>query len=223
MPTDLTTTADQLVAEFLARVEFDPPPTRKRLIFAIDATASRQPTWDLASQVQGQMFLEAGKYGGLDVQLVYYRGFDELQATTFVGSAAPLVQAMAKITCQAGHTQLGRVLRHVVTEHKKAPVAAVVLVGDCCEEQLTMIEGAAVELGGAGVPVYGFFEGDNDDGKAAFELITSATRGALIPFNANSPGQLRELLCAVAAYVVGGVEALADHRPEVVALLTHRS
>jgi hypothetical protein len=61
------------------------------------------------------------------------------------------------------------------------------------------------------------------DGKAAFELITSATRGALIPFNANSPGQLRELLCAVAAYVVGGVEALADHRPEVVALLTHRS
>jgi hypothetical protein len=223
MPTDLTTTTDQLIEEFLAKAEFDPPPTRKRLIFAIDATASRQPTWDIASQVQGQMFLEASKYGGLDVQLVYYRGFNEMKATKFTGSAAPLVQAMVKIMCQAGHTKLAKVLRHVASEHGKAPVAAVVLVGDACEEPLDAIAGSAVALGQAGVPVYGFFEGSNADGRAAFELITSTTKGALIPFDSNSPGQLRELLGAVAAYVVGGREALVDKRPEIVALLTQMS
>jgi hypothetical protein len=99
-------------------------------------------------------------------------------------------------------------------------VAALILIGDSCEEPLTTIEGPAVELGEAGIPVYGFFEGTNADGRAAFELITSATRGALIPFDANSPNQLSELLGAVAAYIVGGVAALADQRPEIVALLT---
>jgi hypothetical protein len=104
MTSNLTTTTDRMIEEFLARAEFQPDPSRKRLIFAIDATASRQPTWDFAAQVQAQMFLEASKYGGIDVQLVHYRGFNELKATKFVGSAAPLVQAMTKVHCQAGHT-----------------------------------------------------------------------------------------------------------------------
>jgi len=108
MTNTLTTTTDKLIDEFLAKAEWDPAPERKRLIFAIDATASRQPTWDLASQVQGQMFLEAGKYGGLDVQLVYFRGFGEMKATKFVGSAMPLLQAMTGITCRAGHTNWPR-------------------------------------------------------------------------------------------------------------------
>jgi hypothetical protein len=94
MSATLTTTTDQLIDDFLAKVEFEPTPARKRLIFAIDATASRQPTWDLASQVQSQMFLETGRYGGINVRLVYFRGFGEMRATKFFGSAAPLIQAM---------------------------------------------------------------------------------------------------------------------------------
>ena len=85
MTNEVTKTTDRLIEDFLASVEFEAPPPRKRLIFAIDATASRQPTWDTAAQVQSQMFLEASRYGGLDVQLAYYRGFDELRAT---GSSA---------------------------------------------------------------------------------------------------------------------------------------
>jgi hypothetical protein len=218
MTNTLTTTTDKLVEEFLAKAEWDPAPGRKRLIFAIDATASRQPTWDLASQVQGQMFLEAGKYGGLDVQLVYFRGFGEMKATKFVGSAMPLVQAMTGITCRSGHTQLAKVLRHVAKEHEKAPVAAVILIGDFCEEKLNDVGHAASQVK---VPVYAFLEGEEPEGRAAFEVIAKATGGVVIPFDAGSPGQLRELLGAVAAYVVGGREALADRRPELVALLTH--
>jgi hypothetical protein len=48
-----------------------------RLIFSFDATMSRQPTWDLASKVQGEMFREAAAIGGLSLQLVFFRGFSD--------------------------------------------------------------------------------------------------------------------------------------------------
>ena len=38
---------------------------RGRLIFALDATMSRQPTWDQACQLQAEMFREAAIVGGL--------------------------------------------------------------------------------------------------------------------------------------------------------------
>jgi hypothetical protein len=215
----LTPKTDQLVEDFLAKVEFEPLPIRKRIIFAIDATASRQPTWDLACQVQAQMFIETGRYGGIDVQLVYYRGFGEMKATKFFGSAAPLIQAMTGVICRAGHTQLTRVFQHIQREHEQSPIAAAILIGDCCEEPPSVIEFSARQLS---IPVYAFLEGADPDGKAAFATIAKVTNGALIPFNANSPTQLRELLGAVALLVVGGVEALADLRPEVVALLACR-
>jgi len=56
----------QRVADFLAKIR-----PRGRLIFIIDATASRQRTWDAACQLQSEMFAEAGKLGGLDAQLVF--------------------------------------------------------------------------------------------------------------------------------------------------------
>jgi hypothetical protein len=63
---------------FLAKVKGLAPTTaagqRGRLIFALDATMSRQPMWDSACRLQADMFREAAAIGGLDVQLVYYRG-----------------------------------------------------------------------------------------------------------------------------------------------------
>src|SRR6476620_10237582 len=55
-----------------------------RLILALDATMSRQPTWDLACSLQGEMFDAVAKAGGLSVQLAYFRGLGEFQASAFV-------------------------------------------------------------------------------------------------------------------------------------------
>jgi hypothetical protein len=216
------TPTDQLVDQFLAQRK-EQAPLRKRLIFVIDATASRQPTWDAAAKVHGQMFIEAGRYGGLDVQLVYFRGYDEMKATRFFGSTVPLVQAMSGVICRSGPTQLARALRHILKEHEKAPVAAAILIGDFCEEILSDLHDPAIALGKAKVPVYCFLEGDLPEGRDAFSLIAESSGGALIPFDGNSPNQLRELLGAVAAYVAGGLDALTDHKPEVVRLLTRRN
>jgi hypothetical protein len=212
------TPTDALIDQFLARAEKEPV-QRKRLIFAIDATASRQPTWDAAVQVQGQMFLEAGRYGGLEIQLVYYRGFNEMKATSWFSSSMPLVNAMSGVTCRSGHTQIGRVLKHAASERP----AAMILIGDMCEEDIGTLRPLASELGRLRVPVFCFLEGDAPEGKQAFRGISYSTGGALLPFDSNSPSQLRELLGAVAAYVAGGAVALADQRPEIVRLLTHSS
>ena len=106
-----------------------------RLIFALDATASREPTWDLASQVQGEMFLEAARLGGLEVQLVFYRGFAECKSTGWVRDGQELVRLMRAVRCVAGRTQLHRVLRHAAAEARRRPVQALVFVGDCMEEK----------------------------------------------------------------------------------------
>src|SRR6188508_3362222 len=90
------------------------PPTepgqRGRLIFALDATMSRQPTWDTACKLQGEMFREAGSVGGLDVQLVYYRGFGECRASAWLSQAEKLATLMTAIDCRGGHTQIGKII-----------------------------------------------------------------------------------------------------------------
>ncbi|HEX3208799.1 MAG TPA: VWA domain-containing protein [Geminicoccaceae bacterium] len=213
---DLPTPRDDAdpVAAFLKEVAKTPPPQpgrgRGRLIFALDATASREPTWDRACQVQGQMFLETAALGGLDVQLVYYRGFDECRASRWVDSPSDLVRLMAGVFCLAGETQLGRVLRHAVRETEKKRVAALVFVGDCFEENLDQVGQIAGRLGLLGVRAFLFQEGVNADAERAFRQIARLTNGAHCRFDAGSPRQLRDLLGAVAAYAAGGPRALAD-------------
>jgi hypothetical protein len=213
---DLPTPRDDAdpVAAFLKEVAKTPPPQpgrgRGRLIFALDATASREPTWDRACQVQGQMFLETAALGGLDIQLVYYRGFDECRASRWVDSPSDLVRLMTGVFCLAGQTKLGRVLRHAVRETGKRRVAALVFVGDCFEEDLDQVGQIAGQLGLLGVRAFLFQEGANADAERAFRQIARLTNGAHCRFDAGSPRQLRDLLGAVAAYAAGGQRALAD-------------
>ncbi len=89
---------------------------RGRLMFALDATASREPTWDRACQIQGEMFSETAELGGLEIQMAYYRGFGEFAATPWITKSADLVRRMTGVHCLGGHTQIGRVLRHAISE-----------------------------------------------------------------------------------------------------------
>ena len=210
------TTTDALIDQFLAKAETAPPPAHKQLVFAIDATASRERSWDAAIRDQAAMFQAAARLGGLEVQLVYYRGIEELKATGWFAHSAPLVNAMTKVMCRGGPTQIGRVLKHVADEHARQPVAAAVLVGDTCEEPPEAIHVCALALGRLKIPVYAFLEGQCPVGRQAFGWIADLTKGAVLPFDVSSAGRLRELLGAVAAYVTGGIEALADQKPEIV-------
>lgn len=183
---------------------------RGRLIFGLDATASRQPTWDRAMHLQAEMFSEAAALGGLDVQLVFYRGFGECKASKWHSEGEGLLRAMTAVTCLAGRTQIARLLRHAIKETKRRKVDALVFVGDCMEEDVDELGHLAGELGLLGVPCFIFHEGDEPIARSAFEQIARLSGGACCRFDAASARELRDLLSAVAVYAAGGRRALAD-------------
>jgi hypothetical protein len=198
---------------FLSQVRALGPRTgggRGRLAFALDATMSRQPTWDMACQLQSEMFDEAGQAGGLDVQLVYYRGLSECAASPWVSEPKRLAGLMQKIVCEGGQTQIRRVLEHVQKESKTQKVHALVFVGDCMEEPIDEVCALAGKLGLMGVPIFVFQEGGEPIAERAFKEIARLTKGAWCPFDSGAAQQLRELLRAAAAYATGGHKALSD-------------
>ena len=186
------------------------PGQRGRLIFALDATMSRQPTWDTACRLQGEMFREAGSIGGLDVQLVYFRGLAECRASRWVSDGAGLGDLMARINCRGGHTQIRKVLSHARAECNKAKVQALVYVGDAMEEAIDDLAAGAGELGLLGVPAFMFQEGHDPVAEQAFREIARLTRGAYCRFDLSAAHELAELLRAAAVYAAGGIKALAD-------------
>lgn len=203
------------VDAFLDRVRAMPPRTeaarRGRLIFALDATASRRPAWDRACHIQAEMFHETAALGGLDVQLVFYRGFRECKSSKWHSDPAALGRVMTGVACLGGQTQIGRVLGHARSEAGRQRVDALVFVGDAFEEDIDAVCHAAGELGVLGVPVFMFHEGGNPVAADAFRQVARLTRGAYCPFDAGSAERLKELLAAVAVYAAGGRRALADY------------
>lgn len=202
------------VSAFLAKVAAAPvvksAASQGRLMFAMDATASREPSWDQACQIQAEMFNATASLGGLDVQLCYFRGFREFHASPWVSDARRLAQQMTDVRCAGGMTQIGRTLAHAMDETRRAKVNALVYIGDCMEEDMDALCASAGELGLLGVTVFMFHEGRDVVAERCFREISRLTRGAYCRFDAGSAEQLRQLLAAVAVYAAGGRKALQD-------------
>jgi hypothetical protein len=199
------------IAAFVAKAKAISPfaeGRRGRLIFALDATMSRQPTWDMACVLQGDMFREAASLGSLDIRLVYYRGFDECRASGWISDSAKLAKLMSKIACRGGNTQIGKILSDAKREAALSSVRAMVFVGDAMEEDVDDLCVRAGELGLLKVPVFMFQEGRDGVAEQAFREIARLTGGAWCRFDPGAAAQLRELLRAAAAYAAGGREAL---------------
>ena len=200
---------------------------RGRLVIAIDATASRQPTWDMAAKLTGDMFEEASKVGNLSVQLCWYRGRDECSHSSWATDPHELIEQMGRIRCEAGATQIKRVLDHIRTEHQREKIGAAVLIGDACEERRRTLYDIAA---GLDVPLFMFEEGDGlamrfdqhgwpvDDSPQTVEQIfrelARLTGGAFAKFDAGAAARLGELLRAVAAFAIGGRGALSNLHSE---------
>jgi hypothetical protein len=200
------------IAAFVEKVRsLGPAPSggsRGRLIFALDATMSRQPTWDTACALQADMFRQAASAGGLDIQLVYFRGLNECRASGWVAGSEKLAALMTAIDCRGGHTQIGKVLGHARKETARLRVQALVFVGDAMEEAIDDLSAAAGELGLLGMPVFMFQEGNDAVAENAYREIAKLSRGAYCRFDTGAAHQLGELLRAVAAYAAGGIKAL---------------
>jgi len=179
--------------------------------------------WDLAVSLQGKMFDAAADAGGLDIQLVYYRGQRECRASRFVSNGAGLADLMSRIEVRGGQTQIARVLAHARDEARRAPVQALVFVGDAMEENADTLAARASELAFVGTKAFMFQEGADAAVRRTFQEIARLTGGAYSSFDAGAAGRLESLLRAAATFASAGrtgLERLAQSDHEARLLLS---
>jgi hypothetical protein len=219
---DLATTnaSTSELADFLEKTTAEHKLTRRaRVILAADATHSRSDAWDMAANLTAGMLREVANLGSLDVQLAFYRGVDECQASGWVSEPERLAKMMTRVQCSAGRTQIERILAHAIKETRKASVDALIFIGDAMEESPDMLVSKAHELGKLSVKAFLFQEGDDALVKRVFQDIAKATGGAWAKFDSGAAKQLGDLLKAVALVAVGGIQALEGRKDEASRLL----
>ena len=178
-----------------------------RLIFALDATASRDPTWDMAMSLHAELFNTASA-SNLSIQLVYYRGFNQFQVSSWSNTASALLEKMQQVRCLGGATQIARFLAHVQKEAHETKLKAAVFIGDACEEKPDEIFSIAGQLGLLRVPVIALQEGHDVYANHILGGIALRSGGAHIPFASGSVAELAQLLGAVATFATQGINAL---------------
>ena len=197
------------VNKFLSQVAKTPLPrssaSKGRLVFAMDATASREPTWERACQLHAEMFKVTDELGGLSIQLCYYRGLTEFRTFNWSDNETELAKMMAGVTCLGGHTQIRKVLKNALVQQD---IKAVVFIGDAIEENPDILCQLAGELGLLNTPLFIFQEGFDSYVKKIFKQMAKLSRGAYAPFDLNSATELKQLISAVAIFAAGGQEAL---------------
>jgi hypothetical protein len=222
--TAITSAAAALPAAF---AHAEPPAetrttTRPRLVFAVDATASREPAWAAARQVTDA--LVKALPGELDVALAVHGGTRVHTFTAFTNDPATLRDLAAGVVCQAGMTRLLPIL---ATSLKQQSVRVVIYIGDVFEESLPHGRQLADSMGGRGTKLIVLHDTADHSARRDAEVfwdLAKRTGGCVLPFDASAPGRLRDLLSAVAVYAVGGEKLLRERRhalPGALALLEH--
>ncbi|WP_018687632.1 hypothetical protein [Ahrensia kielensis] len=196
------------ISSFLNQAKSAANGAKGRVVLALDATMSRQPTWDMACHIQAEMFKAVSKSTPLSMQLVYFRGSGECRASRWVRSGDDLATMMSKIDCRAGHTQINKVLKHAIDENANVPINALVYIGDAMEENPDDLGHVAAQLGMRKVPVFVFQEGHNNLAEAAFKEVARLSSGGWFRFDRNAPNVLKDLLSSIAIYATGGIKAL---------------
>ncbi len=195
---------------------------RPRLVFGFDATASREPAWATARSVTDS--LVRALPGELDVALAVHGGGLLHTFTDFTSNPNTLRDRAAGIECISGPTRLLPLLSRSLA---RPGVRVVVYTGDVFEESPARGQKIADALGRAGIKLFILHDASDWMARKDAEVFLDLSRrtgGCVLPFDANAPARLRELLAAIAAYAVGGVALLEEKRkdmPGAVVLLRH--
>lgn len=184
--------------------------SRPRLLFAMDATASREGAWNVAKEITGTMF-EAVP-GALDVALAWHSGGRLQQVTPFSPDTRSFLEKVHAVRCVAGGTALKEILARATSTVR---LKALIYIGDCFEENASEALELAKQLKLRGVRCFLFHDRssmvqgyDVDTASKVFGEIARITGGALLPFDESAPELVKQLLEAIAYYAAQGMKAL---------------
>ena len=149
--------------------------------------------------------------GGLSVQLVYYRDRSECRTSKWVTDPNQLASLMTRIECRAGYTQIGKVLTHAKRETNLLKVAALVFVGDACEEEDEELIPSAHDSGSSDCRCLCFRRAIPPRSSMSFGPWPRPAMAPIVGL-IRAAKQLGELLRAVAVFATGGMAALEKHK-----------
>lgn len=198
---------DSLIAAALT------PSRRPRLVFAFDATASREPAWELARQVTDSLFRVVP--GELDIALAVHGAGAVHTFTPFSPDPHSLRDAAASVKCQAGMTALVQLMDQVLAQ---SGVKVMMYTGDCFEEDPQAAYDRADSFKARGIKAIMLHDSSTGDAAArhVYDEIARRTGGVCVDFHGehgtNAAGELRELLEAVAVLTLGGVKLLEQRK-----------
>lgn len=196
---------------------------QNRLIFSLDATASREPTWHVARSMHRALFDIATEDTTFALQLCYFRGLMEFEATPWMTQPGPLLDALNAVYCKRGATQIERMLRHALAEFEgSSSIKAIVYIGDACEENSDTLNALAVQCRLAKRPLLLFQEGRDATASLCFASMAALSNGAHLQLDDASGDRLRELLRSAVRFVLGGRKALQGSPHESDKLLLNK-
>ena len=177
------------------------------IAFLFDATSSREDSWASAQKIQTEMIAEYAKSGAnVEVGIIVHRG--KVQTVGWFQDAQEAARTMADVTCKFGCTKIEKGLEEALKSPSNLKPKAVVMVGDCCEEEHGDIGRAALYLKRQGIPVHAFHEGSNTNGEHVYKMVSSLTGGVFAKFGSNM--SLRDLIKPLFVHTVHGKEAFQD-------------
>lgn len=180
-------------------------PEKTTIAFLFDATGSRRDTWIAAQKVQGRMISEYTQKGrNVEVGIIVHRGGD-VETLGWFEDGDLAKRTMEEVSCEAGGTQIERALMACLGPDQDKSPKAIVMVGDCCEEELDDIKRAAQEMKQRGIPVHSFHEGDDQNGERTYKTVTDITNGAFAKFGADM--KLDDLVKPLFVHAVEGEAA----------------
>ncbi|MEK9891573.1 MAG: VWA domain-containing protein [Pseudomonadales bacterium] len=193
-----------------------------RLILSLDATASREPTWDQACYLQSELFEVLAPDQRLAIQLCFYRGFRELKHSGFCQTSEALHRLMQGVRCVGGHTQIKRLLNHGLAVHRETPLKGLIFIGDAVEESIDDLCHLAGECGLRQLPLFLFQEGFDPGAERAFKSMAQLSNGAYATFDLHHIQSLKDAFRGIATYATQGrkeLAKLAKQSPSAAALL----
>jgi len=191
---------------------------KTNIIFAVDATASREHFWSETIKIQDKMFSTAQKAGAnLHAQLVSYSGetFDgEIHRTPWHNDAHALSDHLRSVRCAPSQTQIEKVFRHALNECCKRDVHALILVGDSYEENVPTLVRLASQINQKGIKLFMFHDTKTtctaEDTLTVFKKIAKAAEGFYVPFNVGDLAVLGDYLKVVGALATKN-KTVIDH------------
>lgn len=182
-----------------------------RMIFGLDATASRRDTWTIAQRLQRDLLTMAQEVGQLELQIAFFSGLTNFRHTHWSTDGDELAKLMSEIHCQAGQTQIVRLFDHAIAEATAAPtrVKCLLYVGDTMEDNEAQVLARAKTLGDLNVPIFMLYEkGQYNNDEPEYRRIAKASGGAFGEFSEGGIAELRSMLEAIFAYATGGKDAM---------------